>query len=87
MKKWIELNQKEKRKLLAYEKALRENSDEALVLTKYCIENDLCVSQIPQKKLYDDTYRKLHLACPITFADMYSDIIFIDRDGNILEIF
>ena len=52
-KQWNDMTDDEKRKLIVYEKYLKRDmltdleKQESLSLTKYCIENDLCVTEIP----------------------------------------
>lgn len=61
MKEWLKLSAKNRKMLLLYKRILEageNSSDEALRLTKYCLLNDICISMIPVKKLYDETYQK-----------------------------
>lgn len=87
MKHWKELSDTDKKKLLAYEKAMKANSPVSLILTRYCVEKELCVSMIPEKKIYDETYQKIHLASPMVFVDLYDNVIWVDENDNIIEMF
>ena len=93
MKTWDEMNDVEKRKLLTYEKYLKLESstvlatEERLELTKYCVINDLCVTEIPELTFFDITYQIMarHMDSQ-TFDALEIGKTFVDENNNIVDV-
>jgi hypothetical protein len=93
MKNWNELNTTDKEMLLVYEKSLtqtNQNDDEiseSVVLTKYCLENDLDISMIPKKVLFDEEYMEMAIKMsPFTFLEYYKNTVFVGADKSVINI-
>lgn len=92
MKEWNQMTEKEKVKLNTYRKYLlieNPNDDQeaqSLALTEFCLMNDLCVSEIPQRLLYDEIYQKIHLASPESFKNLYGGIVWVNENNEEIEM-
>lgn len=83
----------EQHSLVAYDRLLSKeklNEDEKKRLKKlalYCLNNDLCISKIPERmKFTAEAEQDLYKYGLTGFAAYYSDILFVDKDDNIVDI-
>jgi hypothetical protein len=83
----------EQKRLLQYEKYLKEDSDQEidkadmLDLCEFCTINDLCITEIPSKKTFTnemlEVAKRMH---PYSFMDMYQDEIFVDTNDKPVDL-
>lgn len=88
-KLWENMTDTERRRLLQYKKYLIEDSPvevdqgDMLDLAKYCTENDLCITEIPNRKRFgDDMLHQAKQMHPFSFMEMYQDELFVDENDT-----
>lgn len=86
------MSRDEKRKLHVYKQyiLLNEKTDvqmkEMISLCKYCVDFNLCVSEIPETRLFTKDHENMRGAAPEAFRILNQQVAWIDSNGNVLDV-
>lgn len=91
---WENMSDEQRNNLFYYEKYLEISSPSdiekknLLRISKYCLKNDLCVTELPNPVVFDIEYQEMATKLrPEEFRKKYHDYLFVDGNGETFDAF